>query len=93
MEYKDIVKLLQNPDKVPEGLSELDAYNSALTKERDDLKTAHDADDKRIRDLQDTNMRLYLKQTGKVDEEPEDDRDDYEKLLDLLKTDTDGGNA
>lgn len=92
MDYKDIVKLLQNPDKVPEGLSELDAYNSALTKERDDLKTAHEADDKRIRDLQDTNMRLYLKQTGKVEDEQEDDRNDYEKLLDMFKT-KDGGNA
>lgn len=90
MEYKDIVKLLQNPDKVPEGLSELDAYNAALTKERDDLKTAHDADDKRIRDLQDTNMRLYLKQTGKADDEPEDTRNDYEKLIDLFKSDNGG---
>lgn len=82
MEYNDIVKLLSNPDKVAEGLSELNDYNNALVKERDELKTANAESDKRIRDLQDSNMKLYLRIPGVVkEEEPEDTRDDFEKLM------------
>lgn len=86
MDYKDIIKLLSNPDKVTEGLAELDAYNTALTKERDELKSANEASDKRIRDLQDSNMKLYLRIPGSpMQEDTEDDKDDFEKLMDKVR--------
>lgn len=34
--------------------------------------------DARIRDLQDTNMKLFLSQTGQVSDKEEDDEDDIE---------------
>lgn len=87
MEYSEIKKQLLNPDTLTEGLANLDDYNNAMITERDTLKNDKETSDKRIRDLQDSNMRLYLRITGdSPKEEPDEDtRNDYEKLLEKLR--------
>lgn len=87
MTYDDIVKLLSNPSKVAEGLVALDEYNKELTGERDTLKTKNEALEGDKRDLQDSNMKLYLRITGKADakDEEEDTRDAFQKLVDKAR--------
>lgn len=86
MEYSDIVKLLSDPNHVAEGLAELDAYNKDVTTKLGTLTDQHAKDDETIKSLRDSNMKLYLRTTGKPDnEEPEDERTDYEKLIDKIK--------
>lgn len=96
MEYKDIVKLLSNPDQVTAGLAELDTYNKGLIAERDKAKKDYTdlqtADNKRIADLQEANNILLLKIPGmpQKEEEEVDDRDAYTKLLDHIREDRKG---
>lgn len=86
MEYGDIVKLLSNPDHVAEGLTELDAYAKDVSTKLATLTAQTESDATRIRELQDSNMKLYLRITGKEEhKEAEDTRDDFEKLIDKVK--------
>ena len=69
---KNINEVLSNPDtalaNITPVLEEIKKDTEALTSamsENESLK-------ERIRDLQDTNMKLYLAQTGTPDEEPEE---------------------
>lgn len=83
MEYSDIVKLLSNPDTVAEGLTNLETYNKDMTGELETLKQTKAENEKSIADLRDSNMRLYLRVTGKP-EEKEDEKDDYTILTDAI---------
>lgn len=84
MEYTDIVKLLSNPDTVAEGLTNLETYNKDMTTEMETLKSANAEKDKSIADLRDSNMRLYLRVTGKPEQDEEEEKDDFQKLTDIL---------
>lgn len=50
------------------------------------LKNKSDDQDKKIRDLQDTNIKLFLAQTNKPDEQPDADEDQkIDTLVDFGK--------
>lgn len=70
-------KLLENPDTAQAGAAAfLDALKGdyeTLTSVKGELETAQN----RIRDLQDTNTKLFLAQTSKIPEEKEDS-EEYE---------------
>lgn len=71
-EYKALFQKAGDADKAPEALSELlKAITEDITT-LDSLVEAHTEDEKKIRDLQDTNMKLFLAQTGKVETEEEE---------------------
>lgn len=82
MTYADVEKklttMLQTPDTalaaLPDLLKEIKAdYESIVS-----LTSKVESQDNRIRDLQDTNMKLFLAQTGQVANKEEDDDDDVE---------------
>lgn len=85
MEYSEILSLLKDPDRVAEGLTALDDYNKDISTQLQDLKQKETDSEKRIRDLQDSNMKLYLRITGTNTETEKEDKDDFERLLDKLK--------
>lgn len=86
MEYSDIVKLLSDPNHVVDGLVELDSYNKDLTTKIDTLAAQHAKDEEDIKGLRDSNMKLFLRTTGApAKDEEEDNRNDYEKLIDKMK--------
>lgn len=86
MEYTDIVKLLSNPDTVAEGLTNLETYNKDMTGEIETLKQTKAENEKSIADLRDSNMRLYLRVTGKPGaNDEEEEKDDFQKLTEALR--------
>lgn len=77
---KKLTKLLEQPDSalanVKPLLDEIKAdYDTMIT-----LKESNVAQDKRIRDLQDTNMKLFLAQTKSVEEDKSDEDDELEGM-------------
>lgn len=73
-EYKALLKDATDADKAPEALSKILKGVTEDVTTLETLTTAHADDEKKIRELQDTNMRLFLAQTGepqKEEEEPE----------------------
>lgn len=79
MTYADVEKklttMLQTPDTalaaLPDLLKEIKAdYESIVS-----LTSKVESQDNRIRDLQDTNMKLFLAQTGQVANKEEDEDD------------------
>lgn len=87
-EYQSkINSVLSNPDTalaniapvMDEIKNDLTALDS-LSKENEDLKT-------RIRDLQDTNMKLYLAQTGEAAEEKTDELVEGPAVIDEFLSD------
>lgn len=90
MKYEDILTKLKNPDKLAEGLADLDSFVK-------DLNTQHDADaaklkenEKSISELKESNWNLLLKITGKSEDEKEEDDSDlteYEKLQKYMDED------
>lgn len=89
MKYEDILTKLKNPDKLTEGLADLDAFVK-------DLNTQHESDaaklkenEKSISDLKESNWNLLLKITGKPEEETDNDSDltEYEKLKKFMNED------
>ena len=77
---KKLTKLLEQPDSalanVKPLLDEIKAdYDTMIT-----LQESNIAQDKRIRDLQDTNMKLFLAQTKSVEEDKSDEDDELEGM-------------
>ena len=73
-----LTKILEQPDSalanVGPLLEEVKAdYETIIT-----LTEAKEKNETRIRDLQDTNMKLFLAQTGKVEDKNNEDDDDLE---------------
>lgn len=82
-DYESIITKLSNPDTNAEGLLDLNERLKADVEE-------YDKDQKSITELRDSNQKLYLRATERVQgspppEDPEDQRDAYEKLMDKLK--------
>lgn len=75
---KKVTEVLQQPDSalvaIQPILEEIKADYEALVS----LTSKVEAQDTRIRDLQDTNMKLFLSQTGQVSDKEAEDDDDIE---------------
>lgn len=88
MKYEEIKHILSNPDKIPDGLTELDSLMNTMNEELTSLRAEKEKTDARIKDLQETNMKLYLRLPGINDQQTEqEDKDDFELLLDKIKGD------
>lgn len=87
MDYDKIVKLLSDPDHVAEGLTELNDYHKTVTTQLETLTKQNTDNEAKIKDLRDSNMKLYLRITGQADVEEEEEKDAYETLIDKLKGD------
>jgi len=92
-----ITSVLQNPDTALVGI---EAFINAFDEQADSLAALtadKEESEKRIRDLQDTNMKLYLRQVGEPEKEENDepniDEMDFDEYLQYLDTiDNNGGN-
>lgn len=81
MKYEDYEGIAQKltTENAPEVLKTmLDAVKEDLA-ERDALKTVQAEHEAKIKDLQDTNIKLFLSQTGKA-EQDEDTETEEEKI-------------
>lgn len=81
MKYEDYEGIAQKltAENAPEVLKTmLDAVKEDLA-ERDTLKTVQAEQEAKIKDLQDTNIKLFLSQTGKA-EQDEDTETEEEKV-------------
>lgn len=75
-----LTTLLQQPDS---ALALVGPLLEDIKKDYEQIITLTDANKKqegRIRDLQDTNMKLFLAQTGKAENKEEDDDEDLEGM-------------
>lgn len=72
-DYKNLFKDAADKDKAPEALSKLLKAVTDDVTALENLTTAHADDEKKIRELQDTNMRLFLAQTGEPQKEEEEE--------------------
>lgn len=71
-EYKELLSGASDESKVPAILSSvLDNLTQDLTT-LDTLRATNVEQEKKIRELQDTNMKLFLAQTGEPEEEKEE---------------------
>lgn len=90
-EYRDSINsLLANPDTALTGISPLLDDLKGDLETRDALKAENDALNARIRDLQDTNMKLYLSLSGggspdeEADDEPAEGNAVIDEFLDMI---------
>lgn len=65
--------IIANPDKAPVAISGMLNEIKKDLASLDSLTAALEDSEKRIRDLQDTNTKLFLAQTAKDSQEPEDE--------------------
>lgn len=92
-----ILSVLKNPDTALVGI---ETYIDEFGSQADTLATLtaeKEESEKRIRDLQDTNMKLYLRQVNEPVKEEEEgpniDDMDFDEYLQYLDTiDNNGGN-
>lgn len=85
-DYKTIVNgIVENPDTAPTASISLLEKIAADLADFESLKNAISEKDAKIKDLQDTNIKLYLSQTKQ--QEPEQPQDEAEELegLELLQ--------
>lgn len=75
---KKVTEVLQQPDSalvnIMPVLKEIKADYESLVS----LTSKVEQQDNRIRDLQDTNMKLFLSQTGQAKDKEDEDEDDVE---------------
>lgn len=76
MKYEDYEKkvtdLISNPEAAPVTAQEILSELKADTDNIASLEAGIAERDARIRDLQDTNVKLFLSQSSKVEDEPEE---------------------
>lgn len=83
---KRVTALISNPDQAPVTAQEILSDIKTDTEKITSLEASIAEKDARIRDLQDTNMRLFLSQSTPVEDEPEEKSAD-EILDELFKED------
>lgn len=83
---KRVTALISNPDQAPITAQEILSEIKTDTEKITSLEASIAEKDARIRDLQDTNMRLFLSQSAPVEDEPE------EKSADEILDELFGGN-
>lgn len=87
MKYEDYEGIAQKltTENAPEVMKTmLDAVKEDLA-ERDALKTVQAEQEAKIKDLQDTNIKLFLSQTGKA--EQDEDTETEEEKIDQMSLD------
>ena len=87
MKYEDYEAMAQKltPENAPELFNTmLDAVKEDLG-ERDALKNIQAEQEAKIKDLQDTNIKLFLSRTGKAEPEQEEEKTPDEVLDELFK--------
>lgn len=86
MKYEDYEKkvtdLISNPEAAPVTAQEILSELKADTENIASLEAGIAERDARIRDLQDTNMKLFLSQSSQIEDEPEEKSAD--EILDEL---------
>lgn len=86
MKYEDYEKkvtdLISNPEAAPVTAQEILSEIKSDTENIASLEAGIAERDARIRDLQDTNMKLFLSQSAQVEDEPEEKSAD--EILDEL---------
>lgn len=86
MKYEDyeskLTSIVSNPDSAPIAVQELLSEIKSDTETIASLQAGIEERDTRIRDLQDTNMKLFIGQTGQVEDDPEEKTAD--EILDEL---------
>lgn len=92
MEWNDIMTKLQNPDTLAEGLTELHTWKADNDAAMQKLTDGNTANEKRIRELQDSNMRLYLRVTGDDQKEEDKEPETFDELLKKVKEENKNGN-
>lgn len=83
---KRVTALISNPDQAPVTAQEILSEIKTDTEKIASLEASIAEKDARIRDLQDTNMKLFLSQSSPVEDEPEEKSAD-EILAELFKED------
>ena len=87
MKYEDYEGIAQKltAENAPEVLKTmLDSVKEDLA-ERDTLKTLQEEQEAKIKDLQDTNIKLFLSQTGKAEQDEDEEKTPDEVLDELFK--------
>lgn len=77
-----VTSLISNPDAAPITAQEILSEIKSDTEKIASLESSIAEKDARIRDLQDTNMKLFLSQSAPIEEEPEEKSAD--EILDEL---------
>lgn len=84
-EFKEkLTAMITNPDTAAAAAGELEAAVSEVFAGYDEQRVELEKRDERIRDLQDTNVKLFLQQTHPANDEPGEElnaEDELEKLL------------
>lgn len=85
MKYEDYEKILNgivaNPDTAPTAIQSVLAEIKTDTEALQSATTTIADQDKRIKDLQDTNIKLFMSQTGTVEDDPEPKEKSFEELV------------
>ena len=91
--YLDLInKSIKSPEEAPTIMKELISVVEEDYNEFESLKSNLDNSNDKIRNLQDTNMKLFLSQTNQKEEEQEDKEMTPDEVVDdFIKTIT-GGN-
>ena len=91
--YLDLInKSIKSPEEAPAIMKELITVVEEDYNEFESLKSNLDNSNNKIRNLQDTNMKLFLSQTTQKEEEQEDKEMAPDEVVDdFIKTIT-GGN-
>jgi hypothetical protein len=85
---KGLAELLKNPDTAQAGAKDFLEKIKPDYDTMESLSAKSKEDDKRIRDLQDTNQKLFLSVTGENTEEEEQKNEDNPIDWDSLMTET-----
>lgn len=87
-EYEAIAKTL-TPENAPEVVKQLLEGIKADTTAFESMAQTNAEQDKKIRDLQDTNIKLFLSQTGKADDDSPSDEELEAKEHEAVETEID----
>ena len=91
--YLELInKSIKSPEEAPTIMKELISIVEKDCDEYESMKTHVEESNNKIRNLQDTNMKLFLSQTSQKEEEQEDKEMTPDEVVDdFIKTIT-GGN-
>lgn len=81
-EFKSYIEqLVANPDKIPETLLVLQEGVEGLYSENESYGVKVGELETKVADLRDSNTKLFLRTTGKVEPEPEEPEVDFDALM------------
>lgn len=72
---------IKEPEKSPSLMKDLIDIIEEDSKEYENLTKIKEENQKKIRELQDVNMKLFLSQTNKQTEEPEEKEETQEEII------------